>query len=532
MRDPAGAGVMRSLLDIRLSRFSLAIIVTLSVLATVVILSGAGGRTPAETAALVALRRAPTTTKIVVAAVSPAPATTATPSPSAAPGDSTDGSPADSAAAPAPSPTDTTNTGDAGGTDDSGDSGDTGGSDDSSTGTSTTGSTTTTTPSADSDLPKVGHVFEIAMSTTGYKAAFGHGGAPYLRSLERKGTLLSGYRSLGSSELADNLATISGQVPNADTRGGCMTYAEFPTAVVAKANGLVPGKGCVYPETALTLGDQVSSSGHVWRAYVEDMGKQTCEHANSNAVDDLALPGAGPGYDSRHNPFIYFHSLLDLGDCATDDLDLSKLPSALGSTSKTATFSFLAPNGCGDARAVAGDGADATDPTTTGSSTTTSSTATTTTTGTPDTTTGTTTGTPATTTANGTTTTPTTASPSVVSGALGVPTAAACPTGPVGIAAENAFLKTWVPRILRSPAYKKDGVLVIVFAGDGVKRAGPKLRTGALVLSRYAHRGKTVTTAYTPYSLLRSLEDMLRYTPLARATSAPSFATAALVKTK
>ena len=93
-------------------------------------------------------------------------------------------------------------------------------------------------------------------------------------------------------------------------------------------------------------------------------------------------------------------------------------------------------------------------------------------------------------------------------------------------------MKTWVPRILQSPAYKKDGVLVIAFAGDGVKRGGPKVRTGALVLSRYAHRGKTITVAYTPYSLLRSLEDMLRYTPLARAKSAPSFATAALVTIK
>jgi hypothetical protein len=515
---------MRSLLDIRLSRLSLAILVTLSALATVVILSGAGRRTPAEAAALVALRQPPTTTKTVVAAAPPAPATAASPSPSAASGngDSSDASTADSTAdsttAPTASTTNSGDSGDSGDTGDTGDSGDTGTSDGSSTTGSNTGNTGTNA-SADGELPKVGHVFEIALSTTGYQAAFGHGHAPYLRSLERKGTLLSGYRSLGSSELADNLAMISGQVPNADTRGGCTTYAEFPTAVVAKANGLVPGNGCVYPETALTLGDQVSSSGHVWRAYVEDMGKQTCSHPNSNAVDDLALPGTDPGYDSRHNPFIYFHSLLDLGDCSTDDLDLSRLPAALSSTSKTATLSFLAPSACGDARAIAGGGADATEPTTTttGTSTTTTSTTTTTTT----TTTGATTG-----------TTAPMVSPTVVSGALGSPTAAACPTRSVGIAAENAFLKTWVPRILRSPAYKKDGVLVIAFAGDGVKRSGPKVRTGALVLSRYARRGKTVTTAYTPYSLLRSLEDMLRYTPLARAKSALSFATAALVKTK
>jgi hypothetical protein len=500
---------MRSLLDVRLSRLSLAVLVALSALATVVILSGAGRRTPAEAAALVALRQRPATTATtttVVAASPPAPVTTASPSPSAASGNggSSDGSTAGAATAPTPAPADTTNTGDSGTSD----------------GSSTTGSNTQNTgtnASAASRLPKVGHVFEIALSTTGYEAAFGHGRAPYLDALKRKGTLLSGYRSLGSSELADSLAMISGQAPNADTREGCMTYAEFPTAVVAKANGLVPGKGCVYPETALTLGDQVSASGHVWRAYVEDMGKQACSHPNSNAVDDVALPGADPGYDSRHNPFIYFHSLLDLGDCATDDLDLSRLPAALASTSKTATFSFLAPGACGDARAIAGSGADTTTAPTT--STTSSTTATTTAT--------------TSTTATGTTpTTPATVSPTVVSGALGSPTAAACPVGPVGVTAENAFLKTWVPRILRSPAFKKDGVLVIAFSGDGVKRAGPPVRTGALVLSRFAHRGKTVDAAYTPYSLLRSLEDMLGYEPLARAKAAPSFAAAALTKTK
>jgi hypothetical protein len=512
---------MRSLLDIRLSRLSLVILVTLSAVATVVILSGAGRRTPAEAAALVALRQRSTATTTVLAASPPAPVTTASPSPPSASdnGGSTDGSATDSVSAPAPSTADTSTSGDTGDDGNTGDSGDAGTSDGSGTSGSNAGSTPTKT-SADSRLPKVGHVFEIALSTTSYQAAFGHGRAPYLDSLKPKGTLLSAYRSLGSSELADNLAMISGQAPNADTRGGCTTYAEFPTAVVAKGNGLVPGTGCVYPETALTLGDQVSASGHVWKAYVEDMGKQTCSHPNSNAVDDLALPGAGPGYDSRHNPFIYFHSLLDLGDCATDDLDLSKLPAALSSTSKTATVSFLAPSACGDGRAIAGGVRDTADPTTTtGSSTTTTGTATT-----PTTATGSTTTT--------TSTTPATVGATVVSGALGAPTAAACPSGPVGISAENAFVKTWVPRILRSPAYKKDGVLVIAFSGDGVKRAGPRVRTGALILSRYAHRGKAISTVFSPYSLLRSLEDMLRYAPLAKARSAPSFASAALIKTK
>ena len=136
-------------------------------------------------------------------------------------------------------------------------------------------STTPSAPTVPADLPKIRHVFEIALSTTSYASAFGpSSNAAYLRSLVPKGTLLSGFHSLGSGELADNLALVSGQGPDPDTAAGCTKYAEFPTGVTAKSNGLVAGNGCVYPETALTIGDQVSASGHVWKAYIADMGKQ------------------------------------------------------------------------------------------------------------------------------------------------------------------------------------------------------------------------------------------------------------------
>jgi hypothetical protein len=87
-----------------------------------------------------------------------------------------------------------------------------------------------------------------------------------------------------------------------------------------------------------------------------------------------------------------------------------------------------------------------------------------------------------------------------------------------------------VPRILHSSAYRQDGVLVIAFSGDGTKASGPQVRTGALVLSRWTQRGAKVATAYTPYSLLRSVEDMLRYQRLAEAATAKSFAAAVFHK--
>jgi hypothetical protein len=100
----------------------------------------------------------------------------------------------------------------------------------------------------------------------------------------------------------------------------------------------------------------------------------------------------------------------------------------------------------------------------------------------------------------------------------------------VGLAAEDAFLKLWVPRIRSSAAYRSNGVLIIAFAGSGT--SGHPVRTGALVLSRYTRPGRSVARTYTPYGLLRAVEGMLHLTPaLAHATSAPSFATAVLHKT-
>jgi hypothetical protein len=129
-----------------------------------------------------------------------------------------------------------------------------------------------------------------------------------------------------------------------------------------------------------------------------------------------------------------------------------------------------------------------------------------------------------------TTTTSTTGTASTGTDATPAP-AVGCPAGqPVGIAAEDAFLKLWVPRILASPAYKDDGVLILAFAGEPGRHPGRVSRTGALVISGHAKKGKVVSTAYQPYSLLRSLEDMLGDTALAHAQAAPSFAQAILHK--
>ena len=106
-----------------------------------------------------------------------------------------------------------------------------------------------------------------------------------------------------------------------------------------------------------------------------------------------------------------------------------------------------------------------------------------------------------------------------------------CPAGKtVGIAAEDAFLRLWVPRILASPAYRAGGMLLIEFAAAAASPGGHPVRTGAVVLSPFARRGKTVARRYGPYAILRSIEQLFGYDPLAHGKSAPSFAAAVLRK--
>jgi hypothetical protein len=102
---------------------------------------------------------------------------------------------------------------------------------------------------------------------------------------------------------------------------------------------------------------------------------------------------------------------------------------------------------------------------------------------------------------------------------------------PGGLPSIDTWMRTWVPKILNSPAYKQDGMLVVTAdESDGPQTdataccgeaAGPNSplpgivgpgggKIGALVLSRWTRPGTWSTTPYNHYSLLGSLEDAFR----------------------
>ncbi len=116
---------------------------------------------------------------------------------------------------------------------------------------------------------------------------------------------------------------------------------------------------------------------------------------------------------------------------------------------------------------------------------------------------------------------------------------------PGGLVSADEWLKTWVPKILASPAYQQDGLLVVTFdeadsnspsgadaccgEGPGPNAALPGIygmgggRTGAVLLSPYITPGSWNNTAYNHYSLLRSIEDAFGLQPLGYASEARGF---------
>ncbi|HWO47429.1 MAG TPA: alkaline phosphatase family protein [Solirubrobacterales bacterium] len=190
-------------------------------------------------------------------------------------------------------------------------------------------------PSTEPEAPEPGpvqHVFWISLASPGYEAAFGASPQmPYLASeLRPQGLLLTNYSLLDTGALPNGIAAISGQAPTAATKAGCPSYED-----------------CLYEVETLSLADQLVGARLRWHGYFEGMtdveGKpDNCVHPEPEAGELTTADG----YSSRLNPFVFFHSLLDLGDCDENDVPLSELAGDLKKADSTANLSYISPGLC------------------------------------------------------------------------------------------------------------------------------------------------------------------------------------------
>jgi hypothetical protein len=346
--------------------------------------------------------------------------------------------------------------------------GSSGGPDTASTGTSAG------TPGIPGSVPTksatIGHVFIIVLENEDYSDTFATNTlAPYLaEQLPAQGALLKNYYGTGHESNDNYISMISGQAPNLDTQTDCQIYSNFNgTGPNAALGNQAVGQGCVFPTSVPNITDQLTAAKLTWKAYMEDMGNTpsresaTCGHPTLNSQDGTQSATAADNYATRHNPFMYFHSIID--DTATCNANVVALDGILdkdlGSVSTTANYTFITPSLCHD-------GHD---------------------------------------------------SP--------------CADGePGGLASINSFLQEWVPKIMASPAYQQDGLLIITFdessgpqsdssscclaattlppntAMPGLTGKGGGV-TGAVLLSPFIKPGTVSTTSYDHYSMLRTVED-------------------------
>jgi hypothetical protein len=370
---------------------------------------------------------------------------------------------------------------------------------------------------------KINHVLVLDFENEGYAATFGPGSpATYLNgTLRAKGELLQNYYGIGHASLDNYVAQVSGQAPTQVTQADCadngFAFANVtpgtPDASQSLNPGQVDGQGCVYPTSVATIASQLDAKSppnkttHVaaWRAYEQDMGNTPvrdggttdpkggtdCGHPAIGATDTAEVATPTDQYTTRHNPFVWFHSVIDhTAECNANVVPLgtlgtngTPLPSGhlardLHSESTTPRFGFVTPNLCND-------GHDAT-----------------------------------------------CAGPNSTGGHVG------------GLTGADQFLRAWMPLILGSPAYKHGDMLVVItfdeaeLGGSGSTVAccnepsGPNThapgnagaatdnaapgggQVGALLLNaKYVVPGSTDTSgSYDHYSALRSYEDLLGLT--------------------
>lgn len=370
---------------------------------------------------------------------------------------------------------------------------------------------------------RVKHVFIIVLENKTFSSTFGTSAQdPYLqKTLVPMGALLTAYYGTGHVSLDNYIAMISGQSPTKDTGNDCLpgftgtvgNYNDVEETGMAPQGQIIAAGGCIYPTHVRTLPQQLTDAGYTWKGYMEDMGNDpsresaTCghpaigvgtDHTNSAEAPSAAVP-LGDAYATRHNPFMYFHSIIDHPSCNTHVVNLNALDADLRAEHSTPNFVFITPNLCSDGHDGAG------------------------------------TGEPGTTCANG---------------------------QPGGLTSADAFLRVWVPKVMASPAYRRDGLLIITFDESNYVKSvssnpttgqttveitfpgqtcchqqpGPNLsglrpgrvtlvntptlvenivingyggdRVGAVLLSPFVKPGSTSDVPYNHYALLRSIEDI------------------------
>jgi hypothetical protein len=197
-------------------------------------------------------------------------------------------------------------------------------------------------------VPGYQHVGVLVLENESFASTWGPGSpATYLRSLVPQGAFASMYYADGHVSLDNYITMTSGQPGNPATYSDCLAQNFFEC--VQTVNTPVFGNG-------VNIADQVEAAGLSWKAY-EDSMPSPCFHADSSATatppdpyqGNSAPPPTGNGnYADRHNPFIYYSSIVaNPTRCQADVVPYPALATDIGGGTLPSYF-FITPDTCHD----------------------------------------------------------------------------------------------------------------------------------------------------------------------------------------
>ena len=249
------------------------------------------------------------------------------------------------------------------------------------------------------------YIMVIVMENESYADTFGaKSPATYLNNtLVPSGQLIVNYFGTSHVSLGNYISMVSGQGSSTTRNNDCLNLATLTKPPVlgsftdilpgsdsigAGFPGQVVGDGCVFPAPtrvsngARTIGDQLDATfGYQnlnWREYAEDMGLDpnrdygvadplggtACAHPPIGGGDNSNSAAANDQYATRHNPWVYFHSVIDdqarcnshvvplgsvtVGKNGAPDVFQGHLFQDLSSLQTTPKFMFITPNLCND----------------------------------------------------------------------------------------------------------------------------------------------------------------------------------------
>ena len=215
--------------------------------------------------------------------------------------------------------------------------------------------TGTSASAASASVPRVHHVFIVVLENENAAATFGQNTEiPYLaKTLTGRGAYVPNYYATGHLSLDNYISMISGQAPNPQTQADCQLFSDFFPGIPT-GDGQFIGQGCVYPTGVQNIATQLQGAGFTWRGYMQDMANSapaepsSCRHPAIGSPDSTQNATATDQYAARHNPFLYFHSIIDSPTCQQNDVDLSLLAPDLASEATTPNYAFITPDLCND----------------------------------------------------------------------------------------------------------------------------------------------------------------------------------------